>query len=69
MGLAPDELPPVKLALAISRVWYLPAAAITVGFIALVSLLISLTHAPVANFLFGVAQCSTAWTHGQCPWY
>ncbi len=69
VGLTPGELPPVKLALAISRVWYLPAAAITVGFIALVSFIISLTHAPVANFLFGVAQCSTAWGHGQCPWF
>ena len=68
VGLTSAELPPVKRALVISRLWYLPAIAVTASFIALVSLIISLTHTPVANFLFGVAQCSTAWGHGQCPW-
>lgn len=66
--LSPAELPPMKLALTISRLWYVAAFLITAAVIALASLLISLTHAPVADFLFGVAQCSTSWSHGQCPW-
>jgi hypothetical protein len=69
VGLTPAELPPVKMALIYSRAWYLAAAAITAGVIALASWLISITHTPVAQFLSGVAQCSTAWSHGQCPWF
>ena len=69
VGLTPAELPPVKLALMYSRAWYLAGVAITAGVIALASWLISITHTPVAQFLSGVAQCSTAWSHGQCPWF
>ena len=69
VGLTPAELPPVKMALIYSRAWYLAAAAITAGVIALASWLISITHTPVAQFLSGVAHCSTAWSHGQCPWF
>jgi hypothetical protein len=69
VALSAAELPPFKRALIVSRVWYLAAAAITIGVIALASLLISLTHAPVAKFLFGIAQCSTVWSHGQCAWF
>ncbi len=69
VGLSAAELPPFKRAIIISRVWYLAAAAITIGVIALANLIVSLTHAPVAKFLFGVAQCSTVWSHGQCVWF
>ncbi|MGO9483470.1 MAG: hypothetical protein ACLPX9_02635 [Rhodomicrobium sp.] len=69
VGLSPAELPPVMLPLMISRAWYLAAILITAGVIALASYLISITHAPVADFLYGVAQCSTSWSHGQCPWF
>ncbi len=69
VGLTPAELPPVKMALIYSRAWYVAAAAITAGVIALASWLISITHTPVAQFLSGVAHCSTAWSHGQCPWF
>ena len=69
VGLTPAETPPVKLALVISRVWYVPAVAITIGVIALASWLISITHTPVAHFLSSVAHCSTYWSHGQCGWF
>ncbi len=58
----------MKRALALSRIWYLAAIAITACVIALASWLISVTHAPAGQFLFGVAQCSTSWSHGQCTW-
>ncbi len=67
--LSPNEQAPVKLTLIFSRVWYLVAAAITVGFVAGASWLIWYTHAPVAEFLSDVAQCATSWSHGQCAWF
>ncbi len=67
--LAPGELAAVKLTLIFSRMWYFVAAAVTVGFIACASWLIWYTHAPVAGFLFNVAQCATSWSHGQCAWF
>lgn len=67
--LSPNEQAPVKLTLIFSRVWYLVAAAITVGFIAGASWVIWYTHAPVAQFLSDVAQCATSWSHGQCAWF
>jgi hypothetical protein len=63
------ELPRIKMALHLSRAWYLAGAAITVSLIALVNWLLSVTHTPAAKFLWGVAQCSTAWSHGQCSWF
>ncbi len=67
--LSPAELPPVKLTLIFSRIWYPIAAAITAGMIASASWLIWYTHAPVAAFLSNAALCATAWSHGQCAWF
>jgi len=67
--LSAKEHAPVKLTLIFSRVWYLVAAAITIGLIAGASAVIYLTHAPVALFLSNVANCATSWSHGQCVWF
>jgi hypothetical protein len=67
--LLPKEVPPVKLTIIFSRVWYLVAAAVTIGIIACTSWVIWYTHAPVASFLSNVAICSTSWSHGQCGWF
>ncbi len=67
--LSPNEQRPVMLTLIFSRVWYLVAAVITVGFVAGASWVIWYTHAPVAQFLSDVAQCATSWSHGQCVWF
>jgi hypothetical protein len=68
-SLAPNEQGPVKLTLIFSRIWYLVAAALTVGVIACASAVIYFTHAPVALFLSNVALCATSWSHGQCAWF
>ncbi len=65
----PSEAGPVKLTLILARVWYLVAAALTIGLIALVSAAISYSHAPAGQFLSKVALCSTAWSHGRCGWF
>jgi hypothetical protein len=65
----PNELPPIKLTIILSRIWYLIAAAVTIGVIACASWLIWYTHAPVASFLSNVAFCATSWSHSQCAWY
>jgi hypothetical protein len=67
--LLPNELPPIKLTIIFSRLWYLIAAAVTIGIIACASWLIWYSHAPVASFLSNVAICATSWSHGQCAWF
>jgi hypothetical protein len=64
----PNELPPIKLTIIFSRIWYPVMAAVTIGIIACASWLIWYTHAPVALFLSNVAICTTSWSHGQCGW-
>jgi hypothetical protein len=66
--LSSKEHAPVKLTLIFARIWYLAGAAVTATLIASASALITITHAPVAKFLSAVAYCTTAWSHGQCPW-
>jgi hypothetical protein len=66
--LLPNELPPIKLTIIFSRIWYPIAAAVTIGIIAGASWFIWYTHAPVASFLSNVAICTTSWSHGQCVW-
>jgi hypothetical protein len=67
--LSPSEQGPVKLTLIFSRIWYLISGVVTAGVIAGASALITLTHAPVAQFLTNVALCATVWSHGQCAWF
>lgn len=66
---SPAEQGPVKLTLILGRLWYLVAVGITIGLIALVSKLITVSHTPVAEFLSQVALCSTSWSHGTCGWF
>ncbi len=67
--LSAKEQVPVKITLILSRMWYLVAAAVTAALIAGVSALITVTHAPVAQFLANVALCATSWSHGKCAWF
>ncbi len=69
VGVAPNDITPVKLTIIFSRVWYAFSAAVTIGIVAGMSALIFYTHAPVADFLSNVAFCSTSWSHGQCAWF
>jgi hypothetical protein len=69
VALSPKEQVPVKIALLVSRMWYVVAACVTIGVIAGAGALIHVTHAPVAHFLADVAQCSTSWSHGKCAWF
>ena len=69
VALPENQLRRMKTALVLSRGWYLAGAALAVGLIALANWLASITHTPVAQFLSGLAQCSTAWSHGQCSWF
>ncbi len=64
-----NERAPVKLAVIFSRLWYVIAALVTAGLIAGAGVLIFITHAPVAEFLFKIAECSTVWSKGQCAWF
>jgi hypothetical protein len=68
-ALAPEESGPVKLTLIFSRIWYVFAAAITIGLIAAAGALLHLIHAPVARLLWNVALCATSWSHGICAWH
>ena len=68
--LSPKEKAPVRLTLILSRIWYVVAAAVTVSAVAGASWLIWYTHAPVAEFLAGVARCTTSWSgHSHCTWF
>ncbi|WP_127077954.1 hypothetical protein [Rhodomicrobium lacus] len=68
VGLTEQEQGPVKITLILARLWYLVAAAATVAVITGTGALLSLTHAPVGQFLSNAALCATSWSHGKCGW-
>lgn len=65
---SPDEGRLVSRAIAVSRLWYLPALALSVGVFIGVWAAFHVSGVPIAVFLRDLALCSTAWGHGECPW-
>jgi len=69
---APAALPPsvrqdAARALRLSRLWYIPAAAVALGlFVGLVALL-QAVGVSLGDFLVTLAFCASSWSHGQCP--
>lgn len=52
----------------ISRLWYIPSLAISLGIFAGICGVFYLSQLPVADSLHSLALCSTSWGHGECPW-
>jgi len=66
-ALRPSVQQTAARALRLSRLWYIPAAALSLGvFVGLVALLEAL-GLPLGDFLVGLAFCASSWSHGQCP--
>ena len=51
-----------------SRLWYVPALALSVGVFLGVWGIFHASGVPIATFLRDLALCSTVWGHGECPW-
>ncbi len=52
----------------LSRLWYIPALALSVGVFILIWWIAAHFGVPVASFLYDLALCSTSWGHGECRW-
>jgi hypothetical protein len=63
-----EEARLVSGTISVSRIWYLPALALSVGIFVGVWALFHASGVPIALFLRDLALCSTAWGHGECPW-
>ena len=64
----PEELRLVSRTVYLSRLWYVPALALSVGTFVAVWSALHTAGIPVAAFLRDIALCSTAWGGGHCPW-
>jgi hypothetical protein len=53
----------------LSRLWYLPALAISLGIFLGIWWAAGALNLPVARFLYDLALCSTSWGHGECHWF
>ncbi len=72
----PDETP-AKLrpsvqqkaaqALRLSRLWYIPAAALAFGLFVGIVALLEAAGVSLGDFLVKLAFCASAWSHGECP--
>ncbi len=63
-----DEVRLVSRTVYLSRLWYVPALALSVGVFLGVWGGFHWAGIPVAAFLHNLALCSTAWSGGHCPW-
>jgi hypothetical protein len=58
----------IQTAMHWSRLWYLPASVVVLGFFAGLSVVAYMTAIPIGDFLHDLALCATAWSDGTCPW-
>ncbi len=65
---SPEEVRLVSHTIYLSRLWYLPALALSMGVFLAVWAVFQAWGVPVAAFLRNLALCSTVWGHGECPW-
>jgi hypothetical protein len=65
---SPEEVSLVSRTVYLSRLWYLPALALSTGVFLAVWGVFHASGVPVAAFLRDLALCSTVWGHGECPW-
>jgi hypothetical protein len=67
---APDaeEIRTVSRTVYVSRIWYVPALALSLGIFIMIWLGLDSIEVPVGQFLYDLAICSTVWSHGQCVW-
>jgi len=67
LDLRPSVKQKAAQALRLSRLWYIPSAAIAFGiFVALLAAL-DAAGLPLGDFLVTLAFCASSWSHGQCP--
>jgi hypothetical protein len=64
---ADPEIRQAVRAVYLTRLWYIPALALSLTVYIAVWGIFYLLQIPLAQFLYTLALCSTAWSHGQCP--
>ena len=52
----------------VSRIWYAPALALSLGIFVVIWLALDSIEVHVGQFLYDLAICSTVWSDGQCVW-
>ncbi len=53
--------------LRLSRLWYIPAAALSFGLFVGLAALVEVSGVALGDFLVKLAFCASSWSHGQCP--
>lgn len=63
-----EEVRLVSRTIYLSRLWYVPALALSIGVFVGVWWIFHASGVPIAALLRDLALCATVWGHGQCPW-
>jgi len=66
-GLRPSVRQHATRALRLSRLWYVPAAALAFGLFVGLAMLLEAAGVSLGDFLVRLAFCASSWSHGQCP--
>ncbi|MGF1621375.1 MAG: hypothetical protein ACFCUR_12255 [Rhodomicrobiaceae bacterium] len=64
-----DEIRNVSRIVYVSRIWYVPALALSLGIFLGIWFALDSIEVPVGQFLYDLALCSTAWSNGRCVWF
>jgi hypothetical protein len=54
-------------ALRLSRLWYVPSAAVALGLFVALAALLDASGVALGDFLVKLAFCASSWSHGACP--
>jgi hypothetical protein len=65
--LRPSVRQAVTRAVRLSRLWYFPAAVLSLGLFVGLVMLLEKAGIALGDFLVMLALCASSWSHGQCP--
>lgn len=69
VNMPPSETERLQQTIMLARLWYIPAALVTLGLFTGLCAGIHYGWMPVSQVLSQTAICATSWSHGSCAWF